>query len=94
MGATVTLVDSAWVALDQVVFYLQSGGQPAAHGTLVWADAQTRVSDARHKGNVLYHHVEGSIPPEGTRVHGLLDWEGRSALMRVHTALHILWGVI
>jgi misacylated tRNA(Ala) deacylase len=94
MGATITLVDGTLVALDQVVFYVQSGRQPAAHGTLVWADAQTRVSDARHKGNVLYHPIEGSIPPEGTRVHSLLDWEGRSALMRTHTALHILWGVI
>jgi misacylated tRNA(Ala) deacylase len=78
MEARVTLVDDAWVALDQRVFYAQSGGLSAAHGILVWADAQTRVSDVRRKGNVLWHHVEGSIPPEGTRVHGLLDWERRT----------------
>ncbi len=94
MEATVTLVDGAWVALDQTVFYAQSGGQPADHGTLVWADAQTQVSDVRRKGNVLWHHVEGPIPPEGTRVHGLFDWELRYALMRAHTTLHILCGVI
>jgi misacylated tRNA(Ala) deacylase len=38
--------------------------------------------------------VEGPIPPEGTRVHGQLDWSRRYALMRAHTALHILCGVI
>jgi misacylated tRNA(Ala) deacylase len=94
MEATVTLVDGTWVALDQTVFYAQSGGQPADHGTLLWADAQTRVSDVRRRGNVLWHHIEGPIPTEGTRVHGLLDWERRYALMRAHTALHILCGVI
>jgi len=83
MEATVTLINGIWVALDQTVFYAQSGGQPADHSTLLWADAQTRVIDVRRRGNVLWHHIEGPIPTEGTRVHGLLDWERRYALMRV-----------
>ena len=94
MEAVVTHVEGNRVALDQSVFYAQSGGQPADHGTLSWAGAQTQVVDVRRQGEIIWHQVEGPLPPEGTRVHGQLDWSRRYALMRAHTALHILCGVI
>lgn len=94
MEAVVTLVDGNWIALDQTVFYAQSGGQPADHGTLSWTGAETQVIDVRRRGEIIWHQVEGPLPPEGTHVHGQLDWSRRYALMRAHTALHILCGVI
>jgi misacylated tRNA(Ala) deacylase len=94
MEAAVVRVAGNHIALDQPVFYAQSGGQPAGHGTLSWTGAQTPVIDVRRQGETLWHQVEGPIPPEGTCVHGLLDWTRRYALMRVHTALRILCGVI
>ena len=94
MEAAVVRVEGNHIALDQPVFYAQSGGQPAGHGTLSWTGAQTPVIDVRRQGETLWHQVEGPIPPEGTWVHGLLDWTRRYALMRVHTALRILCGVI
>jgi misacylated tRNA(Ala) deacylase len=94
MEAVVVYVEGNRIALDQTVFYAQSGGQPADHGTLSWLGAEARVIDIRRQGETLWHQVEGPLPPEGTRVHGLLDWTRRYALMRAHTALHILCGVI
>ena len=94
MDATVLRVEGNRIVLDQTVFYAQSGGQPADHGTLSWPGAQARVTDVRRHGDAIWHQVEGPVPPEGTEVHGLLDWTRRYALMRTHTALHILCGII
>ncbi len=94
MDATVTLVEDHWIALDQTVFYAQGGGQQADHGMLTWSEQQARVTDVRRRGDMVWHRIEGPLPPEGTRVHGELDWKRRYALMRAHTALHILCGVI
>jgi misacylated tRNA(Ala) deacylase len=94
MDATVIHVEGNWVVLDQTVFYAQSGGQPADQGMFIWPSTHTLVVDVRRHDNEIWHQLEGPIPPEGTRVHGLLDWERRFALMRTHTALHILCGVI
>lgn len=94
MDATVIQVEGNRVVLDQTVFYAQSGGQPADHGTLTWFDVQAHVIDVRQQEGINWHLLEGPIPPEGTRVYGQLDWARRYALMRAHTALHILCGVI
>ncbi|MBA2286082.1 MAG: alanyl-tRNA editing protein [Ktedonobacteraceae bacterium] len=94
MEAVVVGVEGNRMALDQTVFYAQGGGQLADHGTLSWTDAQTRVIDVRRQDETLWHQVEGPVPPVRTRVHGQLDWSRRYALMRAHTALHILCGVI
>ena len=76
------------------MFYPQGGAQPADHGTLAWNGSQARVTDVRWRGDQVWHQTEGPIPPEGTRVHGVVDWTRRHALMRTHTALHVLNGVI
>jgi len=98
VDALVTAIDGTRVALDQTVFYAQGGGQPADHGTLVWEGGEARVVDVR-KGHgegadEIWHQLEGGISTVGTRVHGTLDWARRYALMRAHTATHILCGVI
>jgi misacylated tRNA(Ala) deacylase len=47
----------------------------------------------REAGEVI-HTLEGDIPALKTQVHGVIDWDRRYSLMRTHTALHILCGVI
>jgi misacylated tRNA(Ala) deacylase len=94
MDALVTRVEGTRVALDQTVFYAQSGGQPADHGLLSWAGGEARVGDVRRAGDEVWHDLDGPLPAVGSTVHGRIDWERRYALMRAHTALHILCGVI
>lgn len=94
MDATVTRVEENRVALDRTVFFAQGGGQPADHGLLLWPDGEAQVVDVRRAGDEVWHHLQGPIPGVGTPVRGQLDWARRYALMRAHTALHILCGVI
>ena len=81
------------VALDATAFYATSGGQPHDTGTLSFLGGTATVTDVRGHG-VVWHSLDAPAPTVGTPVHGELDWERRHALMRTHTALHILCGVI
>lgn len=94
MDATVTAADGNRVALDRTVFYAQSGGQPSDQGTLSWEGGTARVVSVRREGEDIWHELDGPIPTVGTHAHGTLDWERRYALMKAHTALHVLCGVI
>jgi misacylated tRNA(Ala) deacylase len=94
--ATVTAIDAAnnAVTLDRTAFYPGGGGQPSDAGTLA-ADGQTwPVKKVKKRGTDAWHFLEGDLPAIGTTVTGAIDWERRYKLMRVHTALHILCGVI
>ena len=89
--ATVTAVEGDRVAVDQTAFYPTGGGQPHDTGTL----ASLRVTDVRKEGEQVWHTVEGGpLPAVGDEVGGEVDWDRRHALMRTHTALHVLCGVI
>jgi misacylated tRNA(Ala) deacylase len=83
------------IVLDRSAFYPGGGGQPPDEGVLLWGGVQTRIAGAR-KGDDLYLiPADGDpLPPEGTTVRGALDDERRSALMRTHSALHVLCGVV
>ena len=90
--ATVTAVDGQRVALDRTAFYPTGGGQPHDTGALAGA----AVVDVRKEGDDVWHTLaDGSaVPAVGEEVEGEIDWERRHALMRTHTALHVLCGVI
>src|SRR5690349_21391527 len=88
--AEVLEVDGDRVRLDRTALYPTGGGQPHDLGTL--GDAE--VVEVRKEGDAVWHTVTGPVPAVGTTVHGVVDWERRHALMRTHTALHILCGVI
>ncbi len=81
------------VALDRTVFYPTGGGQPHDTGTLRWNDGQAAVTDVRKEGDRVWHTID-AVPTVGTVVTQDIDWERRHQLMRTHTALHILCGVI
>lgn len=80
-----------YVVLDKSAFYPLGGGQPADTGWLEWAGGKTRVLEVKKKG-IVKHHVEGELPDGG--VHGVLDWDLRYGRMRMHTAQHIISGVV
>ncbi len=83
------------IVLDTSAFYPGGGGQPPDEGVLLWGGVQTRIADAR-KGDDLYLiPAEGDpLPPPGTAVRGALADERRTALMRTHSGLHVLCGVV
>ncbi len=93
--ATVTAVTDKGVVLDQTAFYPGGGGQPPDAGVLkAGADEYTVKKLSRASGQIV-HEIEGDeFPPEGASVHGVVDWDRRYSLMRTHTALHILCGVV
>jgi misacylated tRNA(Ala) deacylase len=92
--ATVTAVDAEArvVYLDRTAFYPGGGGQPCDAGVLQ-ADGVTYPVKEVRKGNA--HIIDGqALPTVGASVIGVLDWERRFQLMRTHTAMHILCGVV
>lgn len=80
-----------YVVLDRTAFYAEGGGQPTDTGWLDWAGGRARVVGVTKKG-IIKHHVEGELP--SGRVHAILDWDRRYGHMRMHTAQHIVSGVV
>jgi misacylated tRNA(Ala) deacylase len=78
------------VALDRTAFYPTGGGQPHDTGTV----GDARVVSVWKEDDVVWHALEGRLPAAGDLVEGRIDWDRRHALMRTHTALHVLCGVI
>jgi len=99
MHATVREVRDGAVILDRTVFYATGGGQPHDTGSLTWTEADGAahsclVTEVKKQGPDLLHTVAGDPPPVSTVVHGTIDWDRRFILMRYHTALHSVSGVI
>ena len=93
--AQVTAVDAEGsVALDRTAFYPGGGGQAYDTGRLEANGQSWLVVKAKKRGADVWHFVEGDLPVAGTTVTGVIDWERRYKLMRTHTAMHILCGVI
>ncbi len=94
--ATVLAVDAdIGIVLDRSAFYPGGGGQPPDHGVLLWQGVQTRIVGTR-KGDDLYLlPAEGDpLPPVGTEVTGAVEDERRTLLMRTHSGLHVMCGVV
>ena len=89
----------ALVVLDRTVLYPGGGGQPADRGVLRAAYGRSWVVvSARKAGDDIVHELEPGAAPPDVGTAGLyevdLDWERRYRLMRTHTALHALCGVV
>ena len=82
--------DGTQVALDRTAFYPTGGGQPHDTGSL----GDRRVVGVRKEGDQVWHSLDGPAPEVGEEIAGEVDWDRRHALMRTHTALHVLCGVI
>ncbi len=83
------------IVLDRSAFYPGGGGQPPDEGVLLWGGVQTRIAGAR-KGDDLFliPAEDDPVPPAGTTVRGAVADERRTALMRTHSGLHVLCGVV
>jgi misacylated tRNA(Ala) deacylase len=83
------------VVLDRSAFYPGGGGQPPDHGVLLWQGVQTRIAGVRKGDDLVLIPVEGDpVPPVGTAVRGAVEDDRRTALMRTHSGLHLLCGVV
>jgi misacylated tRNA(Ala) deacylase len=95
--------------LDRTAFYPTGGGQPHDTGSLMTSAGSLEVTAVRREGGQIWHTVVSStsaeggsatgepgeaLPDVGGEVGGEIDWGRRFQLMRTHTALHILCGVI
>jgi misacylated tRNA(Ala) deacylase len=92
--ARVERVDGPNVVLDRTAFYPGGGGQPCDLGKLRWNGGEADVTAVKKEGQDALHTVSGTPPGTGVMVQGFLDWQRRYDLMRTHTALHMLCGVI
>ncbi len=96
--AEVTIVDTdpadGRVLLDRTVFYPGGGGQPHDLGELVLGDDRLVVTRVAEDGRGVWHWLQGGVPAVGTAVRAEVDWERRYRLMRTHTAMHALCGVV
>ena len=93
--ATVTAVNGDQVALDRTAFYPRGGGQPSDQGELSVAGETYRVLEVKKQGGEVWHKLDRAATfTVGVQVHGAIDWDRRYKLMRTHTALHILCGMM
>ncbi len=95
-SATVlAVVPEQGIVLDRSAFYPGGGGQPPDHGVLLWGGVETRIVDVRRGDDYYLVPAEGDpIPPAGTMVTGAVADERRTSLMRTHSGLHLLSGVV
>jgi len=97
-NATITQVlpEEHAIIVDQTVFYPGGGGQPADYGTLKWENTTSPLLKIKKSQDevLLFLPPEVALPQVGTKVECILDWERRYQLMRTHSAMHVLCGVI
>jgi misacylated tRNA(Ala) deacylase len=94
--ASVTDATDEGLVLDRTVLYPRGGGQPGDTGTIRWDGGEVRVADTVKRGADVLHVLEPdqTPPPAGTAVTAEVDWDRRHRLMRTHTALHALSGIV
>ena len=93
-SAQVVAVEGDEIALDATVFYPGGGGQMADRGIITWEGQEASVVALNKRDDVVWHTLDYIPPAVGTQVVGKIDWNLRYRMMRTHTALHILCGII
>ncbi len=88
------LPDENVFILDKTAFYPGGGGQPKDQGELVFDGNTLKLIDIKLKNGQAWHTAEDYLPQKGQDVEGRIDWDHRYKVMRTHTALHILCGVV
>jgi misacylated tRNA(Ala) deacylase len=83
------------IVLDRSAFYPGGGGQPPDHGVLLWQGVQTHIVGTRKGDDLFLIPAEGDpLPPVGAEVTGAIEDGRRTMLMRTHSGLHVLCGVV
>ncbi len=96
VAATIVEVDDVdrRLLLDTTVFYPGGGGQPHDTGALWVGDDAIQVDRVTSDRGDVWHWIAGDLPAVGTPVRAQLDWDRRYTLMRTHTAMHAMCGVV
>jgi Ala-tRNA(Pro) hydrolase (EC 3.1.1.-) len=81
------------VVLDRTAFYPKGGGLPEDTGVIVKGQERYLVDRVRKEGDKVFHHIASTGLREGDIVRGIIDWERRYTIMRMHTGLHALASV-
>jgi misacylated tRNA(Ala) deacylase len=92
--AEVQAIEGEEISLDRTAFYPGGGGQPSDRGFLQHEGVASPVEGLRKSGTDVWHRIGSAVLKPGDRVRGVLDWDRRYTLMRTHTAMHILCGVV
>lgn len=92
--ATVVAHAEGGVVLDRTAFYPGGGGQLCDTGSLTGGGQTWAVGKVKRVKGQPLHFITGGLPAVGTTITGQLDWERRYKLMRTHTAMHVLCGVV
>jgi misacylated tRNA(Ala) deacylase len=95
--ATVEEATDDYIVLDGTHFYPEGGGQPPDHGRLDWPSGAADVVDVQKEHGDVRHYlgtVNGELPSEGVDAEGVIDWERRQNLRRMHTAQHVVSKVV
>lgn len=92
--ATVTKNKKNYITFDKTAFYPKGGGQPSDTGIINWDDKTSKVKEVIKKGSTIKHIIEGEKPEVGTKIHAKINWDKRYSHMKMHTAQHILSGII
>ena len=83
------------VVLDRTGFYPGGGGQPSDSGVLILGDVKCMVKRLLRNDSKLVHEIEGGCGlAVGEKIHGVIDWDRRYLLMKTHTALHMMGGIV
>lgn len=95
-SARVVAVEGDDIALDATVFYPGGGGQMPDRGIITWdnREQESSVIALNKRDDVIWHSLDRMPPALGTEVVCTIDWDFRYQMMRTHTALHILCGII
>ncbi|AEE93865.1 alanyl-tRNA editing protein AlaXM [Acidianus hospitalis] len=92
--AKVTKVNGNEVILDKTAFYPGGGGLENDVGKLIKNNGETiNVKEVKRQGDEIAHVIEGGELREGDNVKGVIDWDRRYKMMRLHTASHVMAAV-
>lgn len=86
------VIGDEYVVLDRTCFFPEGGGQPADSGHFTFGRNKVEVVDVQKVGKVIVHKLKGSVPKEGDKIRGAIDWNKRYSLMKNHTATHVIGG--
>ena len=94
-ATVIKIVEDNGIVLDRTVFYPGGGGQPHDLGVISIGNQDVAVTKVQTvKGEVIHWVEDNHGITTGQSVTAEIDWDRRYTLMRTHTALHILCGVV
>ena len=92
--ATVTSVSETSLFLNRTLFYPIGGGQNWDTGKIRWDSGELNVYEVRGRGDIEHFVGDDHGLNEGDKIHGTIDWERRYSHMKMHTAQHLVSGIV